>query len=296
VAHLARLARLAVTDAELDVFAGQLDVILGAVARVGEVAADDIPPTSHAVPLENVFRPDELRPCLTQEQALAGAPAARTAASACRRSWGRSNEDSELTRLTAVELAEKIHSREVSAVEVARAHLDRIAEVDGQVHAFLHVAEDAALASAALVDESLAVGTPPASPLAGVPLALKDVFTTIGHAHHGGLEDPRRLAPALRRHGRRAAAGGRDHHPGQDQHGRVRHGLLHRALGLRHHAQPVGPRPRARRLRRRLGGGPGRVRGAPGHRHRHRRLDPPARRVHRHGRGEAHLRRVSRYG
>ncbi|GAA4553854.1 Asp-tRNA(Asn)/Glu-tRNA(Gln) amidotransferase subunit GatC [Pseudonocardia xishanensis] len=76
VAHLARLSRLAVTDQELDTFAGQLDVILGAVARVGEVAADDIPPTSHAVPLENVFRPDELRPGLTQEQALSGAPAA----------------------------------------------------------------------------------------------------------------------------------------------------------------------------------------------------------------------------
>jgi aspartyl-tRNA(Asn)/glutamyl-tRNA(Gln) amidotransferase subunit C len=76
VAHLARLARLAVTDAELDLFAGQLDVILGAVARVGEVAAEDIPPTSHAVPLQNVFRPDELRPGLSQEQALAGAPAA----------------------------------------------------------------------------------------------------------------------------------------------------------------------------------------------------------------------------
>ena len=76
VAHLARLARLAVTDAELDLFAGQLDVILGAVARVGEVAADDIPPMSHAVPLENVFRADERRPGLTQQQALAGAPAA----------------------------------------------------------------------------------------------------------------------------------------------------------------------------------------------------------------------------
>ncbi|GAA4674125.1 Asp-tRNA(Asn)/Glu-tRNA(Gln) amidotransferase subunit GatC [Pseudonocardia yuanmonensis] len=76
VAHLARLARLAVTDAELDVFAGQLDVILGAVARVGEVAAEDIPPTSHAVPLQNVFRPDVRRPGLSQEQALAGAPAA----------------------------------------------------------------------------------------------------------------------------------------------------------------------------------------------------------------------------
>ena len=76
VAHLARLARLAVTDDELDVFAGQLEVILGAVASVGEVTADDIPPMSHAVPLQNVFRPDELRPGLTQQQALAGAPAA----------------------------------------------------------------------------------------------------------------------------------------------------------------------------------------------------------------------------
>ncbi len=76
VAHLARLARLAVTDDELDVFAGQLDVILGSVARVGEVAADDIPPTSHAVPLTNVLRPDELRPSLARDDVLAAAPAA----------------------------------------------------------------------------------------------------------------------------------------------------------------------------------------------------------------------------
>src|SRR6476469_6858531 len=74
VAYLARLARLAVTDAELDVFAGQLDVILGAVARVGEVAAEDIPPTSHAVPMTNVFRPDEPRPCLPRDEVLAAAP------------------------------------------------------------------------------------------------------------------------------------------------------------------------------------------------------------------------------
>jgi aspartyl-tRNA(Asn)/glutamyl-tRNA(Gln) amidotransferase subunit C len=74
VAHLARLARLAVTDQELDVFAGQLDVILSAVARVGEIAADDIPPTSHAVPMTNVFRPDELVPSLPRDAVLAGAP------------------------------------------------------------------------------------------------------------------------------------------------------------------------------------------------------------------------------
>lgn len=76
VAHLARLARLAVTPDELDMFAGQLDVILRSVATVGEVAADDIPPMSHAVGLTNVFRADTVRPGLTQQQALSGAPAA----------------------------------------------------------------------------------------------------------------------------------------------------------------------------------------------------------------------------
>lgn len=75
VAHLARLARLAVTDDELDVFAGQLDVILGAVARVSDVTAADIPPTSHAVAMTNVFRPDELAPCLPRDAVLASAPA-----------------------------------------------------------------------------------------------------------------------------------------------------------------------------------------------------------------------------
>ncbi len=74
VAHLARLSRLAVTERELDQFAGQLDVILQSVARVGEVAADDIPPTSHSVPLTNVYRDDVVQPCLTQDEVLSGAP------------------------------------------------------------------------------------------------------------------------------------------------------------------------------------------------------------------------------
>jgi aspartyl-tRNA(Asn)/glutamyl-tRNA(Gln) amidotransferase subunit C len=74
VAHLARLSRLAVTEEELDKFAGQLDVILQSVARIGDVAADDIPPTSHSVPLTNVYRDDVVTPCLTQDAVLAGAP------------------------------------------------------------------------------------------------------------------------------------------------------------------------------------------------------------------------------
>jgi aspartyl-tRNA(Asn)/glutamyl-tRNA(Gln) amidotransferase subunit C len=76
VSHLARLARLDLTDAELDRMAGQLDDILGAVAQVTKVVSDDVPPTSHAIAMTNVFREDEVVPCLTPEQALSGAPAA----------------------------------------------------------------------------------------------------------------------------------------------------------------------------------------------------------------------------
>jgi aspartyl-tRNA(Asn)/glutamyl-tRNA(Gln) amidotransferase subunit A len=87
---------------------------------------------------------------------------------------------SDLTRFTAAELAAKIQAGEVSSVEVVDAHLDRIAAVDGGVHAFLHIAADRAREVAAKVDADVAAGRPPASPLAGVPLALKDVVTTEG--------------------------------------------------------------------------------------------------------------------
>jgi aspartyl-tRNA(Asn)/glutamyl-tRNA(Gln) amidotransferase subunit C len=76
VAHLAVLARLALTEQELDHYAEQLDVILTSIARVSEVAGQDIPPTSHAIPLQNVFREDVVAPSLTAEEALSGAPAA----------------------------------------------------------------------------------------------------------------------------------------------------------------------------------------------------------------------------
>ncbi|MEP6760826.1 MAG: Asp-tRNA(Asn)/Glu-tRNA(Gln) amidotransferase subunit GatC [Sporichthyaceae bacterium] len=76
VAHLARLARLALTETELDHFGAQLDGILAAVSRIGDLDTADVPPTSHALDLTNVERDDVVRPGLTQEQALAGAPAA----------------------------------------------------------------------------------------------------------------------------------------------------------------------------------------------------------------------------
>jgi aspartyl/glutamyl-tRNA(Asn/Gln) amidotransferase C subunit len=75
VANLARLARIEMTAEELDHLSSELSVILDAVARVQEVAGEDVPPTSHPLPITNVFRSDENRPSLTPEQALSGAPA-----------------------------------------------------------------------------------------------------------------------------------------------------------------------------------------------------------------------------
>ena len=84
---------------------------------------------------------------------------------------------SEFTRMTAAGLAAVIAAGEASAAEITEAHLARIGAVDAQVHAFLHIAADSARAAARAVDERRMAGEA-LGPLAGVPLALKDVFTT----------------------------------------------------------------------------------------------------------------------
>jgi aspartyl-tRNA(Asn)/glutamyl-tRNA(Gln) amidotransferase subunit C len=74
VVHVARLARLALTDEELDRFAGQLDAILEAVGKVSELDLSDVEPTLHPLSLSNVWAEDEPRPSLPVEDALANAP------------------------------------------------------------------------------------------------------------------------------------------------------------------------------------------------------------------------------
>ena len=74
VSHLADLARIDLSEAELDHLAPQLAVILDSIASIRDVAAEDVPPTSHPLPLTNVFREDVVKPGLTAEEALAGAP------------------------------------------------------------------------------------------------------------------------------------------------------------------------------------------------------------------------------
>lgn len=74
VAHLASLARIALTSEEIEKFTGELGIIIDSIAKISEIATADVPATSHPIPLTNVFRPDIPGETLTAEQALAGAP------------------------------------------------------------------------------------------------------------------------------------------------------------------------------------------------------------------------------
>src|SRR5258706_8456202 len=85
----------------------------------------------------------------------------------------------DVIKLTAAELGRRLAAKEVSAVEVATAHLDRVEAVEAKVHAFLYVDRDGALAAAKAVDAKRTKGEQ-VGPLAGVPIAVKDVITTRG--------------------------------------------------------------------------------------------------------------------
>jgi aspartyl-tRNA(Asn)/glutamyl-tRNA(Gln) amidotransferase subunit C len=74
VLHVARLARLRLSDDEVEAMTGELSSVLGHIEKIGELELDDVVPTSHVVALENVLRPDEPRPSLPRDAALAKAP------------------------------------------------------------------------------------------------------------------------------------------------------------------------------------------------------------------------------
>ena len=195
----------------------------------------------------------------------------------------------DIIRLDAATLAAKIAAKEVSSTEVTQAYLDQIA------------ATDSGTTRSCTSPPTRRWRPRPPSTSAGrrrtaAVAAGRGAAGAQGrvhqrrHAHHLRVEDPRGLAFAVRRHGDRAAARGGHPDPRQDQHGRVRDGLVDGELRLRPDPQPVEHRPGAGRFRRWQRRRARRVPGAAGHRHRHRRLDPPARRADRDGRGQTHLR------
>ena len=190
--------------------------------------------------------------------------------------------------LTAERCVELLDARELSCRELTEAYLDRIERLDGAVHAFLRVRSAEALAEADRLDaEGRTRAAGRADRAQGHPLHAR-------RGDHRRLADPAGTPPAVRRRLRYPGEGGGAGADRQDQHGRVRDGLVDGAFRLRRDPQPVGPLARARRLERRVGGRRGRRIRAALAGHGHRRVDPPAGRPVRHRRAEADVwRRVA---
>ena len=152
---------------------------------------------------------------------------------------------------TGAKLSAMLAAGETSATAILASSQSRIDAVDGEVRALLTPTPQLAAERAEELDVYLATGAPQ-SPVAGIPVAVKDVLTP-GIRTTCGSKILEGYVPPVRRDRRGRACRGRGRRPGrQDQLRRVRHGLLERELRLRPDPQPLGPRPRARRLQRRL--------------------------------------------
>jgi aspartyl/glutamyl-tRNA(Asn/Gln) amidotransferase C subunit len=229
IEHVARLARLDLTDDEKARLREQLGAILEHAAKVGEVAADDVPPTAYAIPRSNVLRPDEVTPVAAGR----GGPRqrARGRGRPLQGAEDRGGRVSELCDLTATELGEKLRAREISSVEVLESCLARVDAVDSRVEAFLERTDDIARQQARAADDLIAAGDAP--PAAGIPLALKDVLSTRGVTTTCGSKiletyvPPFDCTPWERPSDRRGRAAR------QDELRRVRDGLVERELRVR---------------------------------------------------------------
>ena len=168
MAHVARLARLSLTDEELDRYTGQLAQVLAHAADVAALDLSGVAPTAHPLPVVNVLRPDVPRPGLDRERGAGRRPrgGGRPVQGAPHRGGGPVSPP-------AATLAAAVRSGERSARSVVEEALAAVAAADGELHAFVHVMAEEARRQADAVDEAVAAGRDP-GPLAGVPVALKD--------------------------------------------------------------------------------------------------------------------------
>src|SRR5699024_7548526 len=157
VARLGDLARIQLTDEEVDRLAGEFDANIDAVASVSEVATAAVPATSHPIPMTNVFRERVVGQTQTPAQALSGAPVAEGGRVGVRPLRPRADPEggtrmAAAFRRSAAARAAAPAAGETTSEDLTRAHLDRIRAVDTDLHAFLHVSEEEALTTARDVD------------------------------------------------------------------------------------------------------------------------------------------------
>ncbi len=279
VLHVARLARLELTEDEIERFGGELSKVLDHIETIGELGdLEDVEPTSHVVGgRERAARRRAAALAAAARRRWRARPTPPRAASACRARAPGAARMSELLDLTAAQAADASRTRRARRRRAWSAYRERAAA--DELNAFIWVAGRGA-----------ARGRPHA-PLAGVPVAVKDLFCTEGVPSQAGsrilegYRPPYTATAVARLTGAGAPLLGKTN---QDEF----------AMGSSTENSAYGPtlnpwdRTRvpggsSRRLRRRRGG---RHR-AVGDRHRHRRLDPPARRAVRDRRPQAHLRR-----
>ncbi len=200
----------------------------------------------------------------------------------------RGTDAMKLHELTIEQASDLLKNKEITSVELTRAVLDRIAAVDGKVGAFLTVDADGAMAQAEAADHRLARGD--TAPLTGIPLGIKDLICTQGLRTTCASKMLENFIPPYDATVIAPTEKSRGGDLGQAQHGRICHGLHHRALRLSDHPQPMESGAHPGRLQRRIGrgGGGGHVPGCPGFGYR--RLHPPAGLPLRRGRDQADLR------
>ena len=249
IADLAALARLVLTAEEQDALSAAACGHPGLRAPGDRARHDGVAPTTHVPARLSAERPDEVQPSLSQADALANAPEPAPGPG-CSRCRGSSADGLAAIR-TPPRSATSVARREVSAVEVCRACLDRIARADAGARRLSHRRRRASRwrAPRASIDDRRRRRA----------AAARRARRRQGQHLHARPPDDRRVAharalrPALRRDRRAAArAGGRRRHR-QDELRRVRDGLVDRELGVRTDEQPVGARPDAGRIERRLG-------------------------------------------
>ena len=218
---------------------GELSTILGHIDTISALDLDGVEPTARVVDVENVLRRRRAAP------EPAARDRARAGAGHRRRGLPRAQPRrmSDLLDLTGAQAAERIAAGDVSAPELFDAYRER-AGAD-ELNAYLWVADGAP-----------DVGRRPAGRRAA---GGQGPVLHRGRAEPGGIAHPRGLPPAVHGHRRSPADRGRRRAAGQDEHGRVRDGLVERELRLRPGPEPVGHRQGARRLvgRQRRGGGGG---------------------------------------